>query len=399
MRRRPDPVRLRNVVTTLDHYVRREDFSGYDPYDALNSPILKSLPGTYLKILMTQMFVYSPVDLRGLFGVKPGRNPKALGLFLSAYCNLSRAGFLKQDEFDALSTRLVQYLLAGRSKGYSHYCWGFNFPWQDVTRFSEENLPTVVNTAYIGNSFLDLYDVTRNAFYLQIAEHCCDFILNDLNITEMRNGICFSYTPIDHHIVHNANMLGAAFLARVYSYTKEAKLIEFSENSFNYSISEQKEDGSWAYSKNPAAETERMQIDFHQGFILDAICDVIRYGDQADAALHDALQRGADFYKNAQFDENGRSKWRLPRAWPVDIHHQAQGILTFSNLFDLTGNHEYREFAHQIADYTISEMLNPCGYFNHQKWFWFSTTIPYMRWAQAWMMRALATMLEVHERE
>ena len=133
MRRRPDPVRLRNVVTTLDHYVRREDFSGYDPYDALNSPILKSLPGTYLKILMTQMFVYSPVDLRGLFGVKPGRNPKALGLFLSAYCNLSRAGFLKQDEFDALSTRLVQYLLAGRSEGYSHYCWGFNFPWQDLS--------------------------------------------------------------------------------------------------------------------------------------------------------------------------------------------------------------------------------------------------------------------------
>ncbi|MDG6257873.1 MAG: hypothetical protein QCH35_09805 [Methanomicrobiaceae archaeon] len=394
----PDLARLRNVVTTLDRYVRVEDFSGYDPYDALNSPILSRLPGVYPKILMTQLFVYSPVNLRGLFSVKPGRNPKALGLFLSAYCSLFKGGFVAQDAFDAIAASIVGHLHAGRAEGYSHYCWGFNFPWQDVTRFSDTNLPTIVNTAYVGNSLLDLYDVTRDASCLHIAESCCEFILHDLNRTEMENGVCFSYTPIDHHVVHNANMLGAAFLARVYAYIKDSKMREYAEMAFDYSVSEQKEDGSWAYSKNPAVGTERMQIDFHQGFILDSICDFLRYGGRDDADLHDVLLRGVKFYKTAQFHENGRSKWRLPRAWPVDIHHQAQGILTFANVHDVIGIPGYLDFAARIADYTISEMFNPRGYFNYQKWFWFSNTIPYVRWAQAWMMRALATMLEVHKR-
>ena len=62
--------------------------------------------------------------------------------------------------------------------------------------------------------------------YLDIAESITHFIIKDLHIRKCKNGICFSYTPIDKHIVHNANCLGAAFISRVYKITKDKKLLD-----------------------------------------------------------------------------------------------------------------------------------------------------------------------------
>lgn len=99
----PDQERFRNSLVRLEAYVRDRDYQGPDPYDALNSPLLGSLPGKIPKVAMTQLFVYSPVDLRRAFRVRTSRNPKAVALFLSAYCDLRRAGLIKIAPFYILS--------------------------------------------------------------------------------------------------------------------------------------------------------------------------------------------------------------------------------------------------------------------------------------------------------
>ena len=388
-----------NSLDKLEKYVRNNNFSGYDPYDALNSKKLFNINNRLLRILLTQIFVYNPINLRIFFNIKKGINPKAIGLFLSAYCKLYDNGLIEQKFFESISSILVKLLLKYNSKDFTNYCWGFNFNWQDVSRNARKWLPTIVVTSYVGNSFLDLYKIKKEKKYQEIVKSICRFILEDLNITKNKNGICFSYTPIDKQIVHNANCLGAAFLSRVYYITHDEKLLDYSRKAFDFSISYQNNDGSWAYSINPINHQVRNQIDFHQGFILDSLIDFIKYVDLNNKKYQQSLIKGSQFYINQQFEKSGRARWRLPYSFPIDIHHQAQGIITFSKLYTLFRKNGYLNFAKIIAKWAIENMQDETGFFYHQKWLLITNKIPYMRWGQAWMMLALSSLLNAKKEE
>jgi hypothetical protein len=79
-----------------------------------------------------------------------------------------------------LKRTIAGFLLENQSAGYSGACWGFNFHWQDLYRYSKKGLPTVVITSFVANAFLDLYEVTKDRTYLDIARSSCEFILKDL---------------------------------------------------------------------------------------------------------------------------------------------------------------------------------------------------------------------------
>jgi len=381
-------------LKNLERYVRENNYSGFDPYDAQNSALLHSLNSKFLRLLSTQGFVYSPVNFRNFFQIEPGRNPKAIGIFLQAYCKLFTCHLIEKKDFDSIERTLVDYLLENRSAGYSGACWGFNFHWQDLTRYSKKGLPTVVVTSFIANSFLDLYEVTKKRTYLDLARNSCEFILKDLYLTKTEKGICFSYTPIDTFVVHNANALAAALLARVYTYTKEERLFDYAKQAIDFVVSYQKNDGSWAYSVDVNKKTERQQTDFHQGFILDALCDFLFYTKLQDDTYQRALAKGVEFYIMKQFHPSGYSYWRLPRKWPIDIHTQAQGIITGCILYQFYNQEKYLDFSRKIIDWTLKHMKDPSGYFYYQKWPIFTNKIPYMRWGQAWMMLAICSLLE-----
>jgi hypothetical protein len=224
-----------------------------------------------------------------------------------------------------------------------------------------------------------------------MALGACDFILKDVNILENERGVCFSYTPIDNHTIHNANLMGAALLSRAFAVTGNREHLEWSKRAVDFTLSYQEEDGSWAYSFNRFAGKKRMQIDFHQGFNLDALMDFIHYSNLTDPNYTNALLKGARFYQENQFDAQGRSMWRLPWRWPVDIHHQAQGIITFARLS--TYDKKYLDWSKRIALWAIQNMRDPTGYFYYQKVGKVDNKISYMRWGQAWMMYALSELI------
>ncbi len=377
----------------LDSHVRECQFKGFDPYDALNSKKIKNIRNRWLKLIITQFFVYSPVNFRPFFGIEPDVNPKALGLFLSAYCKRYKSGLMEKDDFNTISSELVELLIKKRSTGYSGYCWGFNFDWQDISRYAPKGTPTIVISSYIGQGFLDLYDETKEKKYLEISESICQFIINDLNITKLDTGICFSYTPLDKHVVHNANCLGAAFLSRVYSYNHNEELLNYATKAFDFTLSCQRKDGSWVYRLDPETGNVRNQIDFHQGFIIDSLCDYIKYSGKQDETYLTGLKKAVQFYKTNQFFNDGRAKWRLPHKYPVDIHHLAQGIITFSKIYEITKESDYLSFAKTIATWAINNMQDSQGYFYYQKWPLFTNKITYMRWSQAWMMFSLSKFI------
>jgi hypothetical protein len=381
-------------VILLEKYVRNQNYSGYDPYDALNSVKLNSINLKFFRVLFTQLFVYSPINLRPLFHIEKGVNPKALGLILSSYSYLFKIDLIKRNFFEDVSSKIVNLLLNNASSGFSGYCWGFNFNWNDVKRNAKKYTPTLVVSSYIGNSFLDLYEITHEQKYLDIAESITKFIINDLQIRDFKSGICFSYSPIDNHVVHNANCLGAAFLSRVYKFNKDKKLQVYSQKVVDFVISRQNKDGSWEFQFFPESGKIRNQIDFHQGFIIDAFCDFIRFNELDEEKYLNALKKAVRFYKQNQFYKDGRAMWRLPHRYPIDIHHQAQGIITFSKLYLFYKEDKYLNLSKKIAEWTIKNMQDEEGYFYYQKWPFFTNKISYIRWGQAWMIYALTNLIE-----
>jgi hypothetical protein len=91
--------KVRQSLQKLERYLDRTELMGYDPYDALNSPFLSkvSLGLKYPRIAFTQGLKLSPVNLRPFLGVRPGFNPKGIGLFLSG--NLKRYSENKHESY------------------------------------------------------------------------------------------------------------------------------------------------------------------------------------------------------------------------------------------------------------------------------------------------------------
>jgi len=307
------------------------------------------------------------------------------------YCMLYNLDWVNQKLVLQICDSLASWLIKNRSKNSEYLCWGYNFHWQSSNRYLEKGVPSIVNSSFIADAFVSLYEITGKKKYLDFAKSTCDFILNDLNKVETKDGICFSYTPIDNYFVHNANVLGASLLSRVYSKTSKEKYLELSTKCFDFTLSYQKTEGVWMYSIDLKNGYEREQIDWHQGFIIDSFRNFINYTKPESNKYHEAIISAAHFYRNEQFTLDGRSKWRLPYQWPADIHNQAQGIITFSQLSDIDG--DYLDFAIKITDWTLSNMKDEEGYFYYQKWPFFINRIDYMRWNQIWMTCSLTNLI------
>jgi hypothetical protein len=367
----------------LRNYVEKAEFKGFDPYDALNSRILRmlSLGRKSGRILLTQAMKRLPVNLRPLLGIRRGLNPKGLGLFLWGYAKLY--ALEKRPEFLERQNEIIELLEESRSPGYAAGCWGYNFDWQSRAFFLPKHTPTIVNTSFIGHALLDAYRLSGNERALDMALSTADFILNDLNRKTDGSSLCFSYSPLDQAYVHNANLLGGSLLIRLYQHTGESAMKEAATASLDYTMGCQRADGSWPY-----AETDYQSwIDsFHTGFNLQSILYFLQagFGDP----YREAFERGVRFYEERFFLDDGTPKYYADRLFPVDVHAAAQAVVVFSRL----GGNRAR-LARKLAGWMIDHLQDPRGYFyfqRHRRW---TNRIVYMRWAQAWAFHALTDYL------
>jgi hypothetical protein len=360
-------------------YIEFADFKGYDPYDALKSPFLKllSFNSKYFRIAFIQALKRLPINLRRPLGVKKGYNPKALGLFLWGYSKL----YAKEKKEDYLGTieQLLSVLHEFKSKGYSGSCWGYNFDWQSKAFFIPKYIPTIVNSSFIGHALIDTYLYTGNQNALEMAIPIKDFILNDLNRKEENGTLCFSYTPIDYYFVHNANLLGASLLIRLYKETGNELLKHTALSALAYSMKHQREDGSWFYAEK---ESGHWIDSFHTGFNLQSIKYFLDEGYGAEYT--EGFDKGVRFYADNFFLVDGTPKYYHNKIYPIDIHSSAQAVVFFSRLGD-----EYSQLTDRVLRWMVDNMMDKKGFFYFQKTRYYTNKIPYMRWSQAWAFHAL----------
>jgi len=376
----------------LEEYCKKENFKGWDPYDGLNSRLFEVIPfiskSQIVRLIWIQTFKRSPINFRKIAGIKKDYNPKGLGLFLSSYCNMysknPNPAYLDQIQF--FSQKLIEL----QNTQWSGSCWGYNFDWQARAFFQPKNTPTVVATVFNASALLDAYEITQNEELLKTARSSCNFILKDLNRTFSKStNFAFSYSPLDKSVVFNASLLGSRLLARVYHFTGEKKLIEEAKRSVEFCCASQKTDGSWAYGTLPF---HQWTDNFHTGYNLECISDYMKFSK--DCTYHHQLDIGFDYYINTFFTKEGIAKYYHNSIYPIDIHAPAQLVVT---LIKLGKFEEQKELANRVLHWTIENMQSKKGYFYYQINKTFSSKIPYIRWAQAWMFYALSAYIKANK--
>lgn len=370
---------IEEKLKLLESYLEKNEFKGWDPFDGLNSKIFQSSPfsnSRLFRLLWLQTFKISPVNFRKITGTKKEVNPNTLGIALTT---------LSLDEqFNEVTLKkvnaIVDTLESMSSKGWSGYCWGYNFDWQARAFFQPKYSPTVVPTTYIVCGLLDVYKITKEEKLLKIARSSCDFIINDLNRSIDKNGnICFSYSPLDNTVVYNATLLASKLLARVYEYTREPILIELAKSSVHFCLNAQNNDGSWFYGQK---EYHKWIDNFHTGYNLECLRTYSRIGSENIEA---SINRGLEYYLNNLF-EGSLAKYYNNKIYPIDLNAVSQLIITLKSMDKLS---EHKSKIESMLAWVFRNMWNKNGYFYYQKNYLYTNKIPYIRWTQIWMYYAL----------
>jgi hypothetical protein len=383
---------LADAYERLAEWCREREYAGHDPFDGLNSRLWQATPlkrSRAARLIWTQLFKRSPLNLRGPARVPRERNAKGLALF--ALAKLADFRRLKSTDAEREARTLLDDALAARLEGWSGAAWGYNFDWQGRAFFAPRGTPTIVPTAFAARALLEGAHAFNDESFLRTARSICDFILRDLNRTaETDSEVCWSYSPHDRTRVFNASLLAAETLARVGQQTGEKELLEWALRGARYVANRQREDGSWAYG---ADGYQSWADNFHTAFVLQSLARIMASCDEARDELALVVRRGYEFWRDSFFLATGWPKYYHDRLYPADAHAAGTALVALTELQWI--DEGALELAERVALWAIHNLQDARrGYFYYQRRRFYTVRTPYMRWSQAWMLYGLARLLE-----
>lgn len=369
----------------LTAWLESAGFAGYDPYDALASPLLRPavLLGRRPAAALVHALRLCPVNLRPLLGIPQCRYAKAMGVLLGTYARKYRLSHHPRHlrTMSELSRRLEEQA----TRCYGGRGWGYEFPWPNRSFFASPGTPTVVNTSFVACAMLDGYQATGDASYLASAQLAAEFVLRGLRRLGRDDSFSFSYTPLDRRAVHNANLLGAALLARTYAETGDRECRRAAEGALRFTLERQCADGSWPYGEAP---NDRWVDGLHTGYVLCALAECIEGLDRED--LLPALRRGYQYYAQRLIETDGTARYSARSPYPLDAHTFAQAVITHLRLAFL--DPALIDRAARIAARAVHLFQRGDGAMGYQINRRYAIRIPYVRWSLAWMQRALVDL-------
>jgi hypothetical protein len=390
-----------DVYLKLEAWCRARGYAGHDPFDALNSRLFQATPlrrSRLARLLWTQAFKRSPVNLRPLALVPAGVNAKGTALFALAALSRLRAGAgAGSGVGDGTGARdLLDSLLAARVESRGGRAWGYNFDWQGRAFFAPRGTPTVVPTAFAVRALTEAAALFGGeGEYLKAAREACEFVLRDLNRSgEGEAELCFSYTPLDRTRVFNASLLAGEALAVTGALTGERELLCAAASAARYVVRRQREDGSWAYG---ADSYQGWADNFHTAFVLTSLARLRRsaagaLGGEDEEAFRAAEQRGYRFWRERFFLADGWPRYYHDRSYPADAHSAGAALVAFA---ELSAEHpEALDAARLVARWAARNLSDARGFFYYQRRRFYTARTPYMRWSQGWMLYGLARLME-----
>ncbi|MCX5814208.1 MAG: delta-aminolevulinic acid dehydratase [Proteobacteria bacterium] len=381
---------VREISDKLYSWMSVQEFKGWDPFDALNSPLLQGAIciNRWAGVAALQLVKRSPINLRHVLLVPKTINAKGIGLVLMALTFRYRLNHQEDDKQRAF--QLARWLKEHQSKGHSGACWGYPFEWPNRAFYAPKGTPTIVNTSFIADALLDLYELSGDEQWLTLALSSCEFLVKDLKRTDRDGTFCFSYTPIDNSCVHNANLLGASLLARAGNLSGNSDFIDLAMKSAAYSMNSQRPDGSWPYGE----ATNQAWIDsFHTGYNILALKSIYEYS--GDETARESCKKGYKYYLRNFFLPDGTIKFYHNRIEPLDAHAFAHAIICLTEMADVFQTPP--ELVEKVLDRMVELFWSGKGYFYWQIKNGILYKLACMRWVESWALLALTQYLQYKE--
>ena len=382
-----DLVPLRDAIQTLSRALEAEDFSGWDPYDALASPLIAKVARLgLLRQVGIQTVKALPMNVRPFLGVPKQQHTKALALFVSAYSRL--AAQPGGEHYRELAVGLGERLRGRAVSSGDGIGWGYDFDVQTRWGYYRRGQPNGVVTAFAAHALLDLAGVTGDDGLREPVEQMLAFARSEL-LVERAEGSFFSYVAGSKTPIHNASLLVASVFARCNALDSDEVLS--ARSAIEYSLGCQRPDGSWPYGEGV---TLGWVDGYHTAYVLRTLawCD----GVAGSPPVREAVVSGLDLYLERLIDPDGGPRSSLRFRYPLDIHAAASAIWSLS---ELRGYDERAlPIAKRVLDWSLRSMRREDGRFAFQRRRLFRNSVPYVRWSDGHMLLALASYLRAVER-
>jgi hypothetical protein len=369
-------------LARLESYLVREQYRGWDPYDALSSPLFR-LPvlrsSRWIRLAAMQTLKRLPFNPRRLLGIPKGYNPVTLALVLEASAYRALAEPERADIHRRRAAECVAELDRLRTPGFSGACWGYDFDWEARYGRLPAGTPTVVATGLVTNALFVAYRLLGLADAFELCRSALPFVLEDLpRLPGEDDTFCWGYFPGDAQRIPNATMKGARLCAQVYSVTREESVLSPARQTVEYVARHQHDDGSWPY----AVGDPRSWVDnFHTAYVLDALDEYERLTN--DESVRPVIERGWRYYRSNFLVDDRIPKHYAHSLFPIDATACAQTLLTLCRFGDVAT-------AREVARWTVENLQCGDGHFVYQRRRRLVVKIPYMRWSSAYMYLGLS---------
>lgn len=368
--------------------MRARDLRGWDPYDALLSPLFKLpvLRSRRLPRLAAQQIVLRcPINLRPLLRVPEQRNPVTIGLYVQGIADLAAAGELNHQAASEEAAWWVEALAEMTTPGHLGTCWGYPFPWEGRRHRMPTDLPTVVATGIVVNGLHRAWRQFGDERAREMVVGSAGFVLDELpRAAGDDRAWCWAYSTVDRQTVLNATMKGTRLLAQaVDAGLEDPRAAPAAAASARYVAEHQEEDGGWPY----AVDDPRDWRDHHHtGYVLECFDAYRRLtGDEQFSA---AVERGWAHYRRSFFDERSLPRYYDDRDGSLDATAAGQALITLAAFGEAT-------FGFEVAEAVVAALGREDGSFAYQRRHGRLTRTHFMRWSTAWMFAGMARLLAV----
>jgi hypothetical protein len=366
------------------------DFEGWDPYDALSSPVLRTVSRTpRTRQVAIQSFKRLPVNLRPFVGMRPRRHAKALALCVSANALLAQFPGFGESRLlvETLAGDVVERAVTGSNGSIG---WAYDFDVQTRWGFYPAGTPNAVVTAFAIHALFDAAALPdADPTFRDLAEAACQGALEMLLAT-IPEGQYFRYYEGSGIPIHNANLLLASAAAR----STQTRRHEWHtvKNAVAFTVSHQRPDGSWPYGEGRGLDW----VDgFHTAYNLVSLARCLEVGE--DSSIEAALDRGLTFYNARLFEPSGAPRATVDRLYPIDIHGASSAIWSLARLRHRSP--DALPLAERVLDWTLAHMQRHDGRYAFQLHARHRNSIPYVRWSDAHMLLALATLADARRQD
>jgi hypothetical protein len=355
------------------------DYRGWDPYDALASPFVRSTClARPLRRAALQAFKRSPLNVRPMFGVPTLQHAKGLALAVSAYARL--AAVEPSGPWLERAERLAQRLVDQAIRTHAGAGWGYAFDVELRWGAYGPQQANAVVTSYAAHALLDLVSVGGGSGLEDVAREAVSLAVGELWVEDGSDAY-FVYCNGSRVPIHNANVLVASFVARASDVGSPER--DFAARAVAYTTEHQRHDGSWPYGE---AEGLSWVDGFHTAYVLERLGQW--HGLEPDPAVADAIALGLDFFFDHLVDADGAPRAGVGSRYPIESHAAGSAVNALISLRGYDARAE--QVAGRVLAWALENLRRPDGRFVFRRGRFLVNRVPYVRWSDAHMLLALA---------